>query len=66
MAGHPSSDAVQLQVNRRLSITTHGDQTVPVSSIRQLLRDQHFAIVTIRTPSAGSARATVDAQFDAD
>lgn len=33
------------QVNRRLSITTHGDRTVPVSSIRQLLRDQHFAIV---------------------
>jgi hypothetical protein len=39
VAGHPSSDARQLQANRRHSITTLGDQTVPVSSTRQSLRD---------------------------
>lgn len=46
LAGRPSSDAARPQINRRISITSHGDRTVPASSTRPLLRNQHFAMVT--------------------
>src|SRR6266436_6433498 len=47
--GRPSSDAARLCANRRIYMTSPGNPTVPVSSTRQLLRDQQFAIVRIRT-----------------
>lgn len=39
VAERPSSDAARLQVNRRISITMHGDRTVPASSTRPLPRN---------------------------
>ena len=44
-------------------MTSPGNPTVPVSSTRQLLRDQQFAIVTlgIRTFNRGTAGASFEA-----
>src|SRR5882672_6050379 len=50
--GRPSSDAARLCANRRIYMTSPGNPTVPVSSTRQLLRDQQFAIVRRRSPSS--------------
>jgi hypothetical protein len=46
VVGRPSSDAARLRADRRIFMTSLGDPTVPVSSTRQLLRNQEFAIVT--------------------
>ncbi len=54
--GRPSSDAARLCANRRIYMTSPGNPTVPVSSTRQLLRDQQFAIVR---PSTRGFNASV-------